>query len=254
METVSPSRGKRQQTVAPITFFPRKRRRKVDPAALALVQKLLGDEPRHRDLLIEHLHRLQDAVGYLDIKHLQALATEMKISATEVHEVASFYHHFDIVREGETPPPPLTVRVCESVSCSMAGADELTVALQQGLGSNIRVQKVPCVGRCAQAPVAVIGTQPVARADAPTVISKVKLGETVDSPEDGWIGYYDYCKDGGYQTLQRCLDGELQAEEIITCLKDSSLRGLGGAGFPVGMKWEIVRSQAAPRLLSLIHI
>lgn len=252
METISSPQNKKPRSVAPLKFMPRKRPRHADMDSLQFVRKLLGDASRDRDFLIEHLHLLQDAQGYLDVKHLRALAEEMKIGTTEVHEVASFYHHFDIVREGETPPAPLTVRVCESLSCSMAGADELTEALQAGLGDqNIRIQKVPCVGRCAEAPVVVVGTLPIAQADAATVIDKVNTGQIRDKPQPGWTSYNEYCEAGGYEILQKVLSNELEADAIIACLKDSSLRGLGGAGFPVGMKWDIVRSQQAPRLMAV---
>ena len=251
VESTHPTRKKRQTSGAPVTFFPRKRRRDADDASVALVRQLLGNRSRRRDLLIEHLHLLQDFVGYLDIKHLHALAAEMKISAAEIHEVATFYHHFDVVREGEKAPPPLTVRVCDSVTCSMAGADKLVTALEQSLQDNIRVQRVPCVGRCAEAPVVVVGTHPVPQAEAAGVIECIENGETEDEPKSGWVDYTNYCNSGGYTTLQRCLDGKLAIDDIIGCLKDSALRGLGGAGFPVGTKWEIVSKQAAPRLMAV---
>lgn len=251
VEPLSKTSKKKQKSISPIKFFPRKRRKIIDPEAQEIVLSLLGDKSRQKDLLIEYLHLLQDHVGYLDVKHLHALASEMKISNTEVYEVATFYHHFDIVKEGDIPPPALTVRVCESLSCNMAGSDELTTALENGLGDHIRVQKVPCVGRCAEAPVAIVGTNPIAQADLNLVSQAIHENKTADSPENSWINYQQFCKDGGYQTLQRCLDGNLVKGEIISYLKESSLRGLGGAGFPVGLKWEIVSSQDAPRLMAV---
>lgn len=251
MKTVAPTSKKRQKSISPIKFFPRKQRKIVDPEAQQLVSTLLGDKPRKKDLLIEHLHLLQDHVGYLDVKHLHALATEMKISTTEVHEVATFYHHFDIVKEGDTPPPALTVRVCESLSCCMAGSDELTASLINNLGDSVRIQKVPCIGRCAEAPVAVVGTYPIDKANLQTVTEAIKNNKVEDLPINGWIGYKQFCKKGGYKILNRCLNKEITPDDIINRLKDSSLRGLGGAGFPVGLKWEIVSSHDAPRLMAV---
>ncbi len=220
----------------------------VDPGALESVRDLLGDEPRRRDLLIEHLHRLQDHFGCLSAPHLVALAREMNLSPAEVFEVASFYHHFDIVRSGEPPPPALTVRVCDSISCQLAGAESLIESLQQALGDKVRVQRVPCVGRCATAPVAVVGQNPVEQADVDMIRETVERQDT-RSPLPAAIGLDDYRKAGGYRLLQRLLEGEIDPESVIRQLEDSGLRGLGGAGFPAGRKWRIVRGFEAPRQL-----
>src|ERR1043166_3111278 len=126
--------------------------RAVDPPALEEIRALLGDAPRRRDLLIEHLHRIQDRYGCLSAQHLAALAQEMRLAMTEVYEVATFYHHFDVVKEGETPPPSITVRVCETLSCQMAGAEELREALAKFDGKDVRVIGAPCIGRCEHAP------------------------------------------------------------------------------------------------------
>src|SRR3990170_2816185 len=138
--------------------------RSVDPKALDEVRKLLGSQPRRRDLLIEHLHRIQDRYGHLSAAHVAALAEEMRLSQTEVYEVATFYHHFDVVKEGEQPPPALTVRVCDSISCELAGAQELLKKLPSVLGKEVRVVPAPCVGRCEVAPVAVVHRNPVGHA------------------------------------------------------------------------------------------
>ena len=148
----------------------------VDLNALLEVQNLLGDEPRRRDLLIEHLHRIQDKFGHLSAAHLVALASEMKLAPTEVYEVASFYHHFDVVKENDNAPPALTVRVCESVSCEMAGSEDLIAALEASLGSDVRVQRVPCVGRCDRAPVAVVGQNTIDNAQRDTVKAAIESG------------------------------------------------------------------------------
>jgi len=225
--------------------------RVVDLNALLEVQNLLGDAPRACDHLIEHLHRIQDAHGHLSAPHLVALAHEMRLSTTEVYEVASFYHHFDVVREGETAPPPLTVRVCDSVSCEMAGCEELIAALERSLGDGVRVQRVPCVGRCDKAPVAVVRQFTVDNA-TPKGVKAAVDGEQFAQPlPEDCIDYDAYRAGGGYGLYDRLLAGDIDAEEIISTLEGTQLRGLGGAGFPVGRKWRILRDQPAPRLAAI---
>ncbi|MDD5462270.1 MAG: NAD(P)H-dependent oxidoreductase subunit E [Methylococcales bacterium] len=222
----------------------------VDPVALDEVQKLLGDASRQRDLLIEHLHKIQDAYHYISSRHLVALAHEMNLATAEVYEVASFYHHFDVVKEGQTPPPPLTVRVCESLSCDMAGSHDLIHALENGLGDTVRVQKVPCVGRCQHAPVAVVGQNPIDHATVETVVKAVELND-VKAKVAGYINFEQYQTDGGYQTLKQVIEGKIDAESIIQKMENSGLRGLGGAGFPAGRKWRIVKGFEGPRLMAV---
>jgi NADH:ubiquinone oxidoreductase subunit F (NADH-binding)/NADH:ubiquinone oxidoreductase subunit E len=224
--------------------------RSVEPRALAEVQALLRDAPRRRDLLIEHLHRIQDRYGHLSAAHVAALAREMKLAPTEVYEVATFYHHFDVVKEGETPPPPVTVRVCDSISCEMSGAGELMAGLKRALGPGVRVVPAPCVGRCEQAPVAVVGQNPVAQATAEKVKPLAAAGKT-KCPVSKYIGYSEYRKNGGYRIAADCLAGKRDAESLMKTLEDSGLRGLGGAGFPTGRKWRLVRNEPAPRLLAI---
>ena len=224
--------------------------RAVDPQALAEVQALLGNEPRRRDLLVEHLHRIQDRYGHLSARHLAALAREMALALTEVYEVATFYHHFDVVKDTDAPPPPITVRVCDSLSCELAGADGLMEDLKRTLGAGVRVIPAPCVGRCEQAPVAVVGQNPVAQATAQKVKPLVAGGKTM-CPVAKYIGYAEYRRKGGYRIAADCLAGRRDAEAIMKSLEDSSLRGLGGAGFPAGRKWRIVRAEKAPRLLAI---
>ena len=224
--------------------------RRVDPAALAQIQALLGDEPRRRDLLIEHLHKIQDRYGHLSTAHLAALASEMQMAQTEVFEVASFYHHFDLVREGEAAPPALTVRVCDGLSCEMAGAQDLLSRLPALLGQEVRVIAAPCIGRCEQAPAVVVGQNPVAPASADAVAATVKQGATRHLPQP-YIDLAAYRAQGGYDFLQACWRGEKDVEAVICTLEDSGLRGLGGAGFPAGRKWRIVRAEPAPRLLAV---
>ena len=225
--------------------------RVVDLNALLEVQNLLGDESRARDLLIEHLHRIQDKFGHLSAPHLVALAHEMRLATTEVYEVASFYHHFDVVREGEAAPPALTVRVCDSVSCEMAGSEALISALETSLGDGVRVQRVPCVGRCDKAPVAVVKQYTVDNATAETVKTAVDGGQLEQPMPEDSIDFEQYRADGGYQLYERLLAGDIGVDEIIETLNGSQLLGLGGAGFPVGRKWSILRSQPGPRMCAI---
>jgi formate dehydrogenase beta subunit len=232
----------------------RKRRgpkgRRADAAALAEIRGLLGDASRQRDLLIEHLHRIQDLYGHLSAAHLTALAEEMRLAQTEVYEVASFYHHFDIVKEGDVAPPQLTVRVCDSLSCEMAGAKELLERLPKILGRDVRVIPAPCIGRCEQAPAAVVGQNPVPEANVEKVASLVKANATRHVPE-GFVDLAQYRAAGGYSLLRECVSGKRDIESVIGVMEASGLRGLGGAGFPAGRKWRIVRAEPAPRLMAV---
>jgi formate dehydrogenase len=222
----------------------------VDLGALEEVQALLKDESRRRDLLIEHLHKIQDQYQHISSKHLVALAHEMNLAPAEVYEVASFYHHFDVVKEGQTPPPSLTVRVCESVSCEMAGAHNLLEALENGLSDNVRIQKVPCVGRCQHAPVAVVGQNAIDDATSKAVVNAVEKNDILATVTD-YISFNQYIANGGYQTLNKALENKISAESIISKMDDSGLRGLGGAGFPAGRKWRIVKGFDGPRLMAV---
>ena len=231
--------------------------RPVDSRALAEVGALLeegrretGMEPRRRDLLIEHLHRIQDRYGHIAAAHVVALAREMGLAPAEVYEVATFYHHFDVIKEGEVPPAPLTVRVCDSLSCELSGAGELMAGLKRALGSGVRVIPAPCVGRCEQAPVAVVGQNPVAQATVEKVKPLAVAGKT-KCPVARYVSYSEYRKKGGYKIAAECLAGKRDAESLMKTMEDSGLRGLGGAGFPTGRKWRLVRNEKAPRLLAI---
>ena len=228
----------------------------LDSSALLEVQKLLSDMPRRKDLLIEALHLIQDEYHFISAKHVVALAFEMKLSHAEVYEVATFYHHFDVIKEDQIPPPSLTVRVCESLSCEMSGANKLTKTLKQlfpdnsVLSEQIRIQAVPCVGRCQHAPVAVVGKNPVDQATPELVKKHVEKNAVLPTlPE--YVNFAEYQQSGGYQLFQDCLTGKRDAESVISELKKSGLRGLGGAGFPVGSKWEIVSKFPEPRLMAV---
>ncbi len=224
--------------------------RRVDPQALQDVRSLLGKSPRRRDLLIEHLHRIQDRYGHLSAAHLAALAQEMKLSLTEVFEVATFYHHFDVVKEGEPAPPALTVRVCDSIACEMAGAQELLRKLPALLGKDVRVIPAPCVGRCEVAPCAVVHQNPVGNATLDKVRSAVQK-KSFRCAEPAYVDYAAYRKAGGYRLLAECLAGKRTRDQITKIMEDSGLRGLGGAGFPAGRKWRLVAAEPAPRLMAV---
>ncbi len=227
------------------------RGRQTDVQALQEIKSLLGDCSRSRDLLIEHLHKIQDKYNGISTAHMTALAQEMKLAQSEVYEVASFYHHFDVIREGQSYPPRLTVRVCNSVSCEISGCESLVQQLETEYGSNVRIQKVSCVGRCQHAPVAVIGKYPVLEADVDKVSEAIKLNEVDAELLDQLITFEAYQNNGGYQLLTDCLNDKLSVQDLIQTLQDSSLRGLGGAGFPVGRKWKILTEQPQPRMMAV---
>ncbi len=224
--------------------------RVADPGALAEIRALLGDVPRRRDLLIEYLHCIQDACGCISAAQIVALADELRLAPVEVYEVATFYHHFDVVKEGEARPPALTVRVCDTLPCALAGAEPLIVELSARLGDTVRVQRVPCVGRCDAAPVAVVGQNPIERASTDAV-SQAIANAAVAAPPVPAITCESYRRAGGYELLRACHEGRREREAVISAVEHSMLRGLGGAGFPAGKKWRIVAAQAAPRLMAV---
>ncbi len=224
--------------------------RSVDAQALEEVRALLGAQPRRRDLLIEHLHKIQDQYGHLSAARLAALAQEMLLSMAEVYEVATFYHHFDVVKEGGQAPPALTVRVCDSIACEMAGAQDLLHKLPSILGKDVRVIPAPCVGRCEVAPCVVVHQNPVGNATIDKVRAAAAAQET-RCPASSYVDYARYRRAGGYQLLADCLAGKRTREDLTKLMEDSGLRGLGGAGFPAGRKWRLVAAEPAPRLLAL---
>jgi NADH:ubiquinone oxidoreductase subunit F (NADH-binding)/NADH:ubiquinone oxidoreductase subunit E len=228
--------------------------RGVDPAALAEVESLLGGAAPRRDRLIEYLHRINDHHGQLGTPHLAALAHRLGLAQAEVYEVASFYHHFDIVKEGAdgrvAPPPALTVRVCDGLACEMAGARGLLERLPAVLGAGVRVRPAPCVGRCERAPVAMVHQHPVPHADTAAVLAAVRAGHTTTAPEPT-LELAAYRAQGGYVLLHDCIEGRRDVDTVLSTLDASGLRGLGGAGFPVGRKWRIVRAEPAPRLIAV---
>ena len=248
--------------------------RQPDDVARAEVQALIGSGPHRRDLLIEHLHRLNDHHGALFERHLVALAAEMRLGMAEVAEVASFYHHFEILPD-EARAPLTTVRVCDSVACALAGSAGLMARLAGTLGTGVKLVAAPCLGRCEQAPVVAVGQNPLPQATPETVQAAVAAGQTrhVAARDDGqfdpaavapavittpsaevapaYVGYAAYRAAGGYQLAAALVQGEQPADDVLRAMEDSGLRGLGGAGFPAGRKWRIVREQPAPRLMAV---
>jgi NADH:ubiquinone oxidoreductase subunit F (NADH-binding)/NADH:ubiquinone oxidoreductase subunit E len=222
--------------------------RAVDAKALAEVQALLGDESRQRDLLIEHLHKINDRYGHLAAAHLAALAQEMRLALTEVYEVATFYHHFEVVKEGERAPAAITVRVCDSISCELAGAQELLKKLSFGAG--VRVIPAPCVGRCEVAPCVVVHQNAIGNASVESVKAAVD-GKKLACAETKYIDYAQYRKAGGYKLIADCLAGKRTREDLTKIMEDSGLRGLGGAGFPAGRKWRLVAAERGPRVMAV---
>jgi NADH:ubiquinone oxidoreductase subunit F (NADH-binding)/NADH:ubiquinone oxidoreductase subunit E len=238
-----PGRGRKRARSVP-------KGRQVDPRALAAVQALLGDARRDRHLLIEYLHRIQDAHGQISAAHLGALAELMGLAFAEVFETATFYAHFDVVKEGAERIPALTVRVCDSLTCAMFGADRLLSALPHELGDNVRVVRAPCVGLCDHAPAAEVGHNFVKRATVESVKSTVAHGDRHPHVPD-YVDYDTYRAGGGYQTLERLRSGALAIDEVLKILDDGALKGLGGAGFPTGRKWRSVRGEPGPRLMAV---
>jgi len=225
--------------------------RQLDDAAVAEVRRLLGDRPRRRDLLIEHLHLIQDAHGCLSAAHLLALAEEMRLSQAQVYEVATFYAHFDVVREGETPPPALTIRVCDSIACMMQGAGTLLQELTKAHDpAAVRIVRAPCMGRCDAAPVLELGHNHI---DHATV---AKVAEAIAAGADHAVipAYQDfdaYAAGGGYGTLKALREGGRPRDDLQHDVLISGLRGMGGAGFPAGKKWSFVRAEEGPRYLAV---
>jgi NADH:ubiquinone oxidoreductase subunit F (NADH-binding)/NADH:ubiquinone oxidoreductase subunit E len=238
-----PGEGRRRAKATP-------KGRQVDPVAAEEIEALLGDQPRRRDLLIEHLHLIQDKYHQISAAHLAALADEMKLSFAEVFETATFYAHFDIVKEGEPDVAPLTIRVCDSLTCAMLGGEKLLSDLRETSGPGIRVVRAPCVGRCDTAPAAEVGHNFVDHATVANVFAAAKAGDT-HAHVPKYIDYAAYVADGGYRLLNRVRSGELSKDNLLKALDDASLRGLGGAGFPTGRKWRAVLGEPGPRLMAV---
>ena len=224
--------------------------RQLDTEALDEVVPLLDDVASRPDLLIEFLHRLQDRFGFLSARHLNALANHMGLAQAEVYEVATFYAHFDVLKEDEAPPPPLTVRVCDGIACEMAGCGDLFDTVAKRLGSDVRVVRAPCVGACDKAPVAVLGHAQIPRATPASVAAAVAAGQAPATEYDT-TDFETYTREGGYRTLGVLLDDGRTREDVIATIEEAGLRGLGGAGFPAARKWRFVLAEPKPRYLAI---
>jgi formate dehydrogenase len=241
--SIHPGSGRRKTRNAP-------KGRQVDAQSLDEVRAVLGDRPRRPDLLIEFLHLIQDRYGCLHARHLAALAKDMRLALVEVYEVATFYAHFDLVMDGEEPPPAVTIRVCDSLSCALAGAETLLSTLQSEIGSSVRVVRAPCMGGCHNAPVVAVGHALHEHATVESVKQEVAQEHT--HPHiPAYASFDSYRAGGGYVLLSELLEGRRSIEDVIKILEDSNLRGLGGAGFPTGRKWKFVRAEPAPRLMAV---
>lgn len=238
-----PGEGRRRAKATP-------KGRQIDPQAAEEIEILLGDRPRRRDLLIEYLHLIQDKYNQISAAHLAALADSMRLAFSEVFETATFYAHFDVVKEGQPNLPPLTIRVCDSLTCSMLGAETLLNELQNSAGPGVRVVRAPCVGRCDTAPAAEVGHNFIDHASAESVLAAAKNGDThAHLPK--YTDYESYIANGGYALLGKLRSGAMTKEDLLTALDGASLRGLGGAGFPTGRKWRAVLGEPGPRLMAI---
>ena len=230
--------------------LPHPKGRELNDTELAQISDLFAQESLQNDRLIEYLHKIQDQFGHLSAHHLAALAHLLKLAMVEVFEVASFYAHFDIVMDGEQAPPALTVRVCDSLTCCLFGADELLANLSKAASDDVRFVRAPCIGRCAAAPAALVGRNALENATVESIQNAIS-NQQIQPDRLDYPSLADYQSRGGYQHLQNFRDGSITADEIIAKLEASGLRGLGGAGFPSSMKWKFVRSQPGPRLMAV---
>lgn len=240
---IHPGSGRRKAAA-----FPKGRR--LGDEERAALREILGERPRERGMLVEYLHLIQDTEGCLPAGHLHALAEELGMPMAAVYEVASFYAHFDIVRDGAPRPASVTLRICESVSCALAGAEQLIAALQDDHPPDVRIVRAPCMGRCDTAPVCEAGHRHIDRA-TPERVRAALDGSNLHPDIPDYRSLDAYTTEGGYDVLRACLDGSRTVDSVIGTLSDGGLRGLGGAGFPTGRKWEIVRNEPGPRLMAV---
>ncbi|MAH84531.1 MAG: NADH-quinone oxidoreductase subunit F [Rhodospirillaceae bacterium TMED8] len=249
VESKSVSKGARRGNRSP--YLPKGRQTK--DSALEEIRVLLGDAPRQRDMLIEYLHLIQDHYKQVSAEHMAALAEEMRLAMTEVYEVATFYHHFNVTRDAHSKAANLTVRVCDGISCEMRGAHNLLEDLTKKYNTEegvVRVIHAPCVGACDRAPIAVVGQRQLYHADNAKTIAAIEArNDQPDRPE--YQGYLAYIDNGGYTTWKACKNGERSREDVISMIDSSGLRGLGGAGFPTARKWSFLENTPKPRIVAI---
>lgn len=224
--------------------------RMVDPAAITEIEAIIGPRPLQRDMLIEYLHQIQDHYLHLSQRHLVALASVMRLPMAEVWEVATFYDHFDCIKDGEAIPAPTTIRICDSLSCQLAGAEKLLEGLLSSNIPHVRIKPAACIGACDKAPAAALGQHLIPHADHQKIMEALENGAPSPATEEA-VSFADYVDNGGYKTLKALKAGELTVEDVLERLGSSALRGLGGAGFPTARKWSIVRSYKQPRIMAV---
>ncbi|NLS14808.1 NADH-quinone oxidoreductase subunit F [Vibrio sp. SM6] len=225
--------------------------RQLDEHVMAALQTLLADMPKRRDLLIEYLHRIQDKHGHISAAYVRALAQYLVIPEVEVFEVASFYAHFDVVKESQTPPPEVTIRVCNSLSCQLAGADSVAKALSDHFPPHaVRVKRAPCMGRCFAAPTVAVGKHYIDNADVNTVDSAIQQRD-FEPHLPNYQTFEQYTAGGGYQIYRNLLSGKITIETLQAEVEQADIRGMGGAGFPSFKKWQFVQAEPAPRFMAV---
>ena len=238
-------------TVGKRDFFSPKGRQ-VDDATIDNIKSVLGDLKIRRDLLIEALHKVQDSYGYISASNMAALAEIFRLSQAEVYEVGSFYHHFNIIKEDQEKPFKSKLRICDGLSCEIAGANILFEKIKEKFSSEkIEVEKVPCIGRCASAPAARFNKEPIDNLDVEKIVEVHRAGMSFSLNLPKYETLEDYIGRGGYGVFKKVKTGVLRSEDIIKTVSDANLKGLGGAGFPAGRKWEIVKSFKGPRLMTV---
>ncbi|MBT3702091.1 MAG: NADH-quinone oxidoreductase subunit F [Alphaproteobacteria bacterium] len=243
-----PARKHRHPGTGKLKALAHPKGRGADPQAVSDLRALMGYRTPLRDELIEYLHLIQDTHHHISSRNLAALAEVMELSMAEVFETATFYAHFDVVGDEDTPPPELTIRVCDSLSCQISGAAELKALLDERTDDNVRVITAPCMGRCDRAPVVAVGENHLTAADAETIVRAVDAGER-EAVVAGYVDLEDYARGKGYDLYQQCATGKYKPDDIMTILEKAGLRGLGGAGFPAATKWKFVRAEKGPRYL-----
>ena len=224
--------------------------RQVKPSSVDKLRDIIGFEDLKRDMLIEYLHLIQDKLGYIRSEYLEALSHEMKLPLVEVWEVASFYDHFDLIKDNGTPPPKTTIRICNSLSCFLNGSNDLIKELKDNTDNNVRILEAPCLGACDMAPSAAKGHKLIPKANKEKILQILKGSQLID-PTENSINFEQYIKNDGYKTLSKIIEGKITKEAVLEEIKKSGLKGLGGAGFPTSQKWTIVKSEIGTKYVAV---